>query len=564
MDSHKSSFDGGCHDAYKPAIFCGILAIIFAYVCFFSIEGLSVPVGNYWWDYFALKGLEAQLFDAKADIENLWIPFFLPIVLLKIAGSFADFGPDYFVAHGLIAAATFLMSYRAVYSNLRMPYAAAAYGVLLMFSLWPVVLDSQTYYSFKDANAVMYHGFYNRYLDIVFCLLVLSFLSIRKNNDFFVFSFWFYALVIALLSKLSYFLVFSVLVWFFSITERRLGGLIVLVLGALMVVVTGLVLPSYFTTVFEIAKVRGFVAGDAKIWIVGLLFVLGSFFLYFMPERIRRSLFLPVPLIAAYVVGKGNYGDVCDLRFIFAFVFFAFCGSRLWKVDGFSVGVRFANARTEYQFSVFSLSVLVVVVMMAKPLAIITKTAAVTSLAIAAHELKLGGPFIEYKHYPGFFSHELFVEKRHRDAIESGNITLSLFGEKRLHSAGFFSLYARNLDMTLSYVSRFDNERIAWFSFPGLVPQVLGIGEIPPGARPWYLFKHEISLEYHPNFADINDNSDVAVIDRCNWGRGRELRKYFRDQIYMKDKLVFANGCFDIYVDSDDAIAWSKSQSQVR
>jgi len=565
MDSLKSSFYWWHHhDAYKPAFFCGILAIIWAYICFFSMEELSVPVGNYWWDYFALKGLEAQIFDAKADIDNLWMPFLLPIVLLKIAGSFADFGPDYFVAHGLIAAATFLMSYKAVYSNLRMPYAAVAYGVLMVFSLWPVVLDSQTYYSFKDANAVMYHGFYNRYLDIVFCLLVLSFVNFRKEDAIFVFSFWFYALVVALLSKLSYFLVFGVLIWLFCVTERRLSGLAVLALGALVMGVTGLLLPNYFTTVFEIAKVRGLVADDVKIWIAGLLLFLVSFFLYFMPERVRRSLFIPVPLIAAYVVGKGNYGDLCDLRFVFAFIFCVFCGSQLWNVDGFSVGVRFTNARTEYQFSVFSLSVLAVVVMMAKPLAIITKTAVVTSLAMAAHELKLGGSFIEYKHFPGFFSHGLFVEKRHRGAIESGNITLSLFGEKRLHSAGFFSLYARSLDMALAYVSRFDDKKIAWFSFPGLVPQVLGIGEIPPGARPWYLFRHEISLEYHPNFADINDNSDVAVIDQCNWGRGTELRKYFHDQIYRKDKLVFANGCFDIYVDSGNEIAWAKNESEVR
>src|SRR5690606_25837569 len=136
--------------------------------------------------------------------------------------------------------------------------------------------------------------------------------------------------------------------------------------------VTGLLLPNYFTTVFEIAKVRGLVADDVKIWIAGLLLFLVSFFLYFMPERVRRSLFIPVPLIAAYVVGKGNYGDLCDLRFVFAFIFCVFCGSQLWNVDGFSVGVRFTNARTEYQFSVFSLSVLAVVVMMAKPLAIIT------------------------------------------------------------------------------------------------------------------------------------------------------------------------------------------------
>lgn len=511
----------------------------------------SVPIGNYWWDYLALKGIEVQMFAGSANIRELWLPFMLPIWLLKASNLISGYGVDYFVAHVLIGAATFALTYQPVFSRLPKRFAVCIYLLLLVFSVVPVALYF-TFFSFADANAVAYHGFYNRYMDVIYCFLVLSFWVKKEKESFSVAVFWSFALVVALLTKLSYFVVFLALLWANVLSERSRPALVSCIVGAGAAAGLYLLWPNYFETVWNIVLVRGLaplLKWEVLAALAGVAGVLLSVCFYLMKKEIRIFLFASLPLLSSIALSSGNVGDLQPLRLAFALALPVFVyRSELRSSKLILERERSAKKSIRWGMSLYFSALLVISLMMVRPVLVVMKTAMITGTAIFAHEAGLRSEFVEFRNIKGFFSHAYYLPQSLRHLLDMREFSVSEYGSNGWHKAGFFILYAREMDKTLSYVSQFRNDKISWFSFPGLVPQIYGVGRIPEGAWPWYLYGHEISRSYHPDFLAINAESRVAVVDECYWS-GKELLENFGDEIRIKSRIIFKSACFTVYGD---------------
>jgi hypothetical protein len=92
-------------------------------------------------------------------------------------------------------------------------------------------------------------------------------LSKKKKNLFLLQCSGVFALVVALLTKLSYFVVLWALLWVYALSERSRSALASCIVGAGAVVGLYLLWPNYFETVWNIALVRrartGFEVGVA-------------------------------------------------------------------------------------------------------------------------------------------------------------------------------------------------------------------------------------------------------------------------------------------------------------
>ncbi len=527
-----------------------ILAYIVLLIIFCGFVS-SVPIGNYWWDYLALKGLEVQMFADSANIRELWLPFILPIWLLKVANLISGYGVDYFIAHILISGATFLFTYRPVFSRLPRRFAVFSYLLLFVFSVFPVVLDV-TFFSFADANAVAYHGFYNRYMDVIYCFLVLSFFVKKEKESFSVAVLWSFALVVALLTKLSYFVVLWALLWVYALSERSRPALASCIVGAGAAAGLYLLWPNYFETVWNIALVRGLapvLKPELLAVLAGAAGILFSVCFFRIKKEFRTLLFASLPLLSSIALSSGNVGDLQPLRLAFSLAFPVFVYQGELRRSKLTLECERSSKKSiRWSMNLYSSALLVISLMMVRPVLVVMKTAMITGTAIFAHEAGLRSEFVEFRNIKGFFSHEHYLPQPLRHLVDREDFYESEYGYKGRHKAGFFMLYAREMDKTLSYVSQFRNDKISWFSFPGLVPQIYGLGRVPEGAWPWYLYGHEISRAYHPDFLAINTESRFTVVDECNWS-GKELLENFGDEIRIKPRIIFKNACFTVYGD---------------
>lgn len=529
--------------------FSWFMAAPIALILYFSLLGKGSPLGNFWWDYLALKGLGLNLFSDSATPDELWLPFILPVYLLEWAEQLAGPGLDYLVAHSIIAIATLAFSYKPVFTKLPPRLATLTYIVIVLFSVVPVVLDPVTLKSYTDANAIAYLGFYNRYLDIIFCLLLVSFACLRGAPDKWTLAFWLYAMIVALLSKFSYFLVFTIMIAGVGVLRHYGSCLWACVTILIPCALLHYMAPTYFTTIITISEVR-----NVPISEFGLPFlaigIVASIIAYRLKEKYRSALFLIMPPIGSLALSFGNNGELDKLRWVFIIGFSAFYFWSLIKSRSMTVIIS-KGTETEIRVNIdfIQISVFVITMMLAVPMAIVIKTATITAIAIAAHDLEINDDFITYKHFPGFFSHPHYINERGR--IEYDQTCLEsqgafYRGEKK-HTVAYFTLYLAEVERTLDFLEVYQEENIAWISFPGFVPQLANIGNIPQEARPWYLFSKEIDEEHHPNFKAIADTSQITVIDRCDWGNGPKLLEVFGDDIIDGEPVAFTSKCFRIY-----------------
>lgn len=528
---------------------------------FFSFFVAGVPLGNYWWDYLALKGLEMQMFSSTEAHDQLWLPFVLPIYLFSWANKLSGFAVDYFVAHIIIGLMTFLFSYKAVFQRLSVRLALLVYGLLFLFSVFPVVLDGTTFKSFTDANAVAYHGFYNRYLDVIFCLLVASFWTSERKVDRWVVIFWSYALLVSLLSKFSYFLVFYAMIWGGGVFRQRHANFGLCLFVFFLSLGLYFVWPNYFDTVFSIAAVRNIPVSAYSALILVCTGFLVSVWIYRQSKDFRTGMASLMVLLGAVVLAIGNNGDLEPIRYVFAI---GFALGNAWKFwDGLSFNLVLKGPRGNvfcWDIGVGSIFVFLAFVILLKPVAVVAKTGVVTSTAIVAYNFRLDEKFIEYKYFSSFFSHPYFLTKRSRVDSGSSSKEGQFYKHGKKHTIAYFTLYLQEMEDALDYLDSYHDEKIAWISFPGLVPQLVGIGDIPEGVRPWYLYAAEIDEDYHPDFSKINQDSMITVVDDCNWGRGDKLMKKFGGQILDDGSLVYKNKCFSVYKNANHAVAYAAPQ----
>ncbi len=523
--------------------------------CFLCLPGMAVPVGTYWWDYLAVKGLEHQLFDGPEGVRELWLPYLLPLVLFRLANVVAGSGIDYFFAHLIVAASTLVLGYKAIYLRLDPQWRVPFYWVLLLFSIFPVNVDLELVKSFKDTNAVAYNGFYNRYLDVIFSLLLVSVLAVRDGdtwgrakNDRWMLLFWCYALVVALLSKLTYFFVFWVFLWAFAVLRRNRAAVIPCLLAIPVVLVVALIVPNYFVTNWEAATVRGV---SFPAWYLGLLLIAGLGFSWVVGRQggpFRHGLFWATPMISAWGVGLGNFGDLTLLRYAVA-VLVMLCLSREFVSN---VGVRLSflasGKAREIRITGEAVAIAAVLTFFLYPVAVLVKTTGVTLFAMTGRMLAPDAAgLIKYENLPGFFSHERYIAKRFRVSHIGRERVLPLVRKRKgmKHTATFFTLYAMDLDRAIGFLRPHVDMTMTWVSFPGLSSQVFGVGQVPAKARPWYLWGHEIGGEVGPDYVGIRENSDLMIVDQCSWAPGSIMfREIFDLDDYKNQDAIFSTVCF--------------------
>ena len=530
-----------------------MMAVLLGWMAILCLPGVAVPVGNYWWDYPVVKGLEYQLFDIDGAWRDRWLPFLLPVLLLRLAHVMSGYGVDYFLAHALIALSTMFFAYHAVYRRISSPWRVIGFWILLLFSIIPVIVDFKYLRSFRDANAVAYSGIYNRYLDIIFCLILVSLaVCLRKGKECgggrWLVAFWCYALLVALMSKLTYFIVLWGGLWAFAILRREYRALIPCGFSIAIAAVLAMFLPNYFSTNWDIATVRGV---SFSPWHLLLLLIAGmalTWLLSRQSERSRAIVFLLMPLATAYGIGIGNNGDLAMLRYASAVaVTLWFLGDYLGGVQvsiDSRIGQRYLR---KIKLDNHSMVLGAAALLLFYPVTVLLKTTAVTTFAMASRAVLPSDGFIEYANLPGFFSHELFINKKYRLLHGARERVLPLVRKRRnvRHTPTFFALYAIDLDRAIGQLRGHADSAITWVSFPGLSSQVFGIGRAPAGARPWYLMGNEIDSVVRPDYAAIRASSDFMIVDRCILGMGAsEFKELFGLTDFEQREAVFNTVCF--------------------
>lgn len=544
------------HESRPILAYSFIIAIPILWGAFLSLPGVQAPIGNYWWDYLALKGLEVQIFDWEKPIESLWLPFLLPAALTKLASHLTGFGTDYLAAHCIICLITLSFCYKPIFLRLPTNVRFPTMVVLALFMIIPTDLSLTSAWSFKDINSIYYRGFYNRYLDIHFCLLSIFICthSLEKPNQattkisdlIFLVS----ILAIALTSKASYYLAFLMMLWgSFIITKSPTSGL-GFAFGLCLAAVTYLAVPNYFLTLYEISQVRELNLSAFEILLVLILGITASISIYRLP-RVTRLLFLiPVIALPSYCLSIGNYGDYFAVRICTAAILLAFILMNMGVIPTIQLKLTHKAFERETTISWKQLNFILPILAALPIIALVKATVTIPALVIGNH-FNIGGNYINYEHIPGFFSHPLILNEKAREAYnQTGELPPLDKTTKRKFTASFFTLYARDLDeFSGQFTSLNDNQtKIAWISFAGMTPDLLGFGTSPDSARPWYLFKHEISRKIHPDFNKIDNDTDLTIIDNCGHPKNLSaLLDVFGSDIMNKQTLLWKTHCFSAY-----------------
>lgn len=534
-----------------------VLGVMCLWMAFLCLPGMQAPIGNFWWDYLALKGLESQIFQAEQALSEIWLPFLLPPLLFKFGNAISGFGVDFMVAHLLIGFVLFSVSYHAVYTKGKSKVLFPLFLLLALFLVWPVSLDPKMFFSYKHAKSLDYTGIYNRYLDVAFCLIVVRLCVVRELRQVSVTAsdvlFWSAMLLIALSTKLSYFCLFFGFCWAEFLLRSGRAALVASMITLIATAILWSFLPNYFTTVIDIAEVRGLTLDGWAIWLLLVAGVIASVLVTRLSPKLKEGVILSVPLLAHFALSQGNYGDLNGVRLAFALMALAV----LARLVGMrSVGVTWTSEQSDQlgrvQVRMPIVMLAVATLSMAYPFAVLAKTGVVTTVMMVGNYFNVGDRYVRFNNIPGFFTHPIYYDRSLREKIASDPTYEAKKEDFKLrHTASHFAFYAGEIDSFLDLLKPFDGQRIAWFSFPGMVPEVLGVGKSPVGGRPWYLFMHEIDENNHPDFLAINENSDVTIIDDCNWANWDKMLANFQHEIYVKKRLIFKNDCFAAYDDED-------------